>query len=516
MHPTTQSSCSALHGPTAPRNPHHSALFALVLGLVLGLCATSLQAQRRPNVVLVLADDMGYYSLGAFGQQKIKTPNLDTLARQGMRFTRFYANQMCSPTRGSLLTGMHTGHGLVRGNYELGGYADELEFGQMPLPANIQTMGTELQRAGYATAVMGKWGVGGPQSTGMPNLQGVDLFYGYLDQKQAHNYYPTHLWRNDTREPLPNAWFSAHPTNIDIKAPNDPASYAAYKGTAYSADLIHQEAMKFIAQHKQKPFFLEMAYTLPHMSLQVPDRALAQYKGQFDDHPYLGKQGYLPNQYPRATYAAMISLLDEYVGDLMRVLAQNGLQTNTLVLFTADNGAAVAGGCDADYFKCSGELRGRKGSIYEGGIKVPFIAWWPGVVQPGSTSDHLSGIWDLMPTFLEAAGETPIRTIDGLSFLPTLKQQGAQKEHEFLYWERHSADGNSHTQAVRFGDWKAVKTTQTDGAHLALFNLKTDESEKHNVAAQHSDLVRQAEGYLQTRRLAVISEWNFAKPTEER
>ncbi len=481
----------------------------------MALSSAGLFAREQPNIVLILADDLGFHSIGALGQQKIKTPNLDKLAAEGMILTRFYATHLCSPSRGSLVTGMHTGHGFIRGNYELGGYADSLECGQMPLQANMQTLGTELRRAGYATAVMGKWGLGGPQSTGVPSLQGIDLFYGYLDQKQAHNYYPTHLWRNETREDLPNPNFSAHPTDIQIKDPNDPDSYAAYKGKAYSADLIHEQAMKFIEQRKDQPFFLQMAYTLPHMALQAPDQALAQYKGKFDDQPYLGEKGYLPNQYPRATYAAMVSLLDRYVGDLMRVLRRHGLDSRTLVIFTADNGAAVVGGCDADYFNCSGDLRGRKGSLYEGGIKVPFVACWPGVIKPGSTSDHLCALWDLMPTFLEVAGTSAGGTIDGISFLPTLRQQGTQGEHPFLYWERHSASGDVHAQAVRFGDWKVIKTTKNEQASVVLYNLKVDAAEKNDLAAQHPEIVRQAESYLQTRRLAALPEWNFIKPAED-
>lgn len=485
---------------------------AVLATLLIALSSAGLAGAAKPNIVLVLADDMGYYSIGALGQDKIQTPNLDKLAANGMVLTQFYANHLCSPSRASLVTGMHTGHGLIRGNYELGGYDDGQEFGQMPLAPNMQTVGTELQRAGYATAVMGKWGLGGARSTGVPGLQGIDSFYGYLDQALAHNYYPTHLWRNETREVLPNPPVSVHPTNINIQHPDDPAEYAGWKGNVYSADQIHKVAMEFIEEHKSRPFFLEMAYTLPHMALQAPDRALEQYKGRFEDTPYHGEKGYIPCQHPRATYAAMISLLDEYVGDLMTVLRRNGLDKNTLVIFTADNGAAVAGGADPDYFGCSGNLRGRKGSVYEGGIRVPFIAWWPGVIKPGSTSAHLCGIWDLMPTFLEVAGTSATRSIDGLSLLPALKGDASQKEHPFLYWERHSAAGDAHTQAVRFGDWKAVKTFKKKGTSLELYNLKEDTCEAADLSAKHPELVKQAESHLQTRRLAAVVEWNFVKP----
>lgn len=485
---------------------------ALIAGVGLALLSSKMVAKKKPNIIFILGDDMGYHSLGAFGQKLIKTPNLDRLAANGMKLTNFYSNHICSPSRGSLLTGMHTGNGLIRGNYELGGYTDDDEYGQMPLPLNLQTMGSEFKKAGYATAVMGKWGVGGPQSTGAPNLHGIDLFYGYLDQKQAHNYYPSHLWRNEVREALPNPSFFPHQELPKDKSPNDPASYLPYTGKVYSADTINKEAIKFIVQHKNKPFFLELAYTLPHMALQAPDRIVAQYKGKFDDKPYNGSNGYLPNQYPRATYAAMITLLDEYVGSIIETLEKNGLDKNTLIVFTADNGAARVGGCDPDYFRTSGDLKGRKNSLYEGGIKTPFIAYWPGVIKPNTSSDHLCAIWDLLPTFLEASGAKSPTGIDGISFLATLKSQPAnQKKHEFLYWERH-AKNDTHEQAVRFDDWKVIK--QVGSQEVEVFNLKEDPNEKTNLANQHPDIIENANRYYKTRRLAALVEWNFGKPVE--
>lgn len=469
-------------------------------------------AQKKPNIIFILGDDMGYQSIGAFGQKLIKTPNLDRLAAKGMKMTNFYANHICSPSRGSLLTGMHTGNGLIRGNYELGGYTDDTEYGQMPLPLNFQSMGTELKKAGYATAVMGKWGVGGPNSTGAPNLHGIDLFYGYLDQKQAHNYYPTHLWRNEVKETLPNPSFFSHQKLPKDKNPDDPASYLPYTGQVYSADTINSEAIKFIEQHKNQPFFLELAYTLPHMALQVPDKIREQYKEKFDDKPYMGQNGYLPNQYPRATYAAMITLLDEYVGTIVKTLEKNGLDKNTLIVFTADNGAARVGGCDPDYFKTSGELRGRKNALYEGGIKEPFIACWPGVIKPNTSSDHLCAIWDLLPTFLEVTGTNVPKGIDGISFYPTLKPgKLKQKKHEYLYWERH-AKNDTHEQAVRFDNWKIISRVGTD--QIEVYNLKTDPNEKTDVAKQQPEIIKKAKGYYDKRKVAVVSEWNFSKPIE--
>lgn len=471
----------------------------------------------RPNILFILADDLGYHSLGATGQKVIQTPHLDRLAQRGMMLTNFYAGQLCSPSRGSLMTGLHTGHAQIRGNHELGGYEDAAEFGQMPLAANSQTMGTLLQAAGYTTALIGKWGLGGPNSPGMPTRQGLDFFYGYLDQKQAQNYYPTHLWRNETRETLPNAPFFHHQKFPAGRDPSDPAAYTAYQGKAYSCDLMTDEAVRFIREHRANPFFLEMAYTLPHMALQVPERALARYAGRFEEKPYLGTkgEGYLPNRTPRATYAAMISLLDDYVGRLVATLEENGLAQNTLVIFTADNGAAVAGGCQADYFECSGALRGRKNSLYEGGIKVPFIACWPGVIAPGSNSRHLAAIWDMLPTFLEVAGAPAPANIDGISLLPALQgKRPPQREHAFLYWESHPfrPGGEDGAQAVRFGAWKAVRTdSHKRGAtpKIELYDLDADPSEKKDVAARHPEVVKQAESFLATRQLAMIPEWNY-------
>lgn len=493
------------------------ASFVVVPGRVAGSEAMN---AGRPNILFILADDLGYHSLGVTGQKAIKTPNLDRLARGGLQLTNFYAGHVCSPSRCSLVTGLHTGRAMIRGNYELGGYEDATEFGQMPLAANMQTIGTGLQRAGYRTALIGKWGLGGPNSPGVPTRQGFDFFYGYLDQKQAQNYYPTHLWRNEQREPLGNEPFSHHQRFPDDKDPNDPAAYAPYRGNVYSCDRMTEEAVRFIREHKGRPFFLEMAYTLPHMALQVPERALEPYEGAFEEKPYPGTrgEGYLPNRTPRATYAAMISLLDEYVGTLVRALEENGLARNTLVVFTADNGAAVAGGCQADFFGCSGALRGRKNSLYEGGIKVPFIACWPGTIPPGTTSDHLSAIWDLMPTFLDAAGAAPAANIDGISLLPVLKGDPArQQAHAFLYWESHpfAKGGEDGAQAVRFGPWKAVRVNvhkPSVAPSIELYHLPDDPSEKRDVSSQHPDIVGQASRHLATRQLALVPEWNYYPP----
>ncbi|MFC3197667.1 arylsulfatase [Parapedobacter deserti] len=486
----------------------------LTLGAALRVDAQHAAAQQvdKPNIVFILADDLGYGSIGAFGQQLIQTPNLDKLARNGMVLTDFYANPVCAPTRGSLMTGMHTGDGLVRGNLELGSFENWEEFGQLPLPANTVTIGTVLQAAGYTTALIGKWGLGGPGSTGEPHRQGFDFFYGYLDQKQAHNYYPDHLWRNGVSEPIPGAVASAHQRLPEGADPKDPASYANYRGTVYACDTMTAEALRFIRNHRDRPFFLEMAYTLPHMALQVPERALEPYHGKFDDKPYTGP-GYLPNATPRATYAAMITLLDTYVGQLVQALEENGLLNNTLIVFTSDNGAATGGGADPDFFDASGGLRGRKGSLHEGGIRVPFIAAWPGKIPAGSRSDHPLAVWDLLPTFLEAGGSPTPDGINGISFWPVLSGNSAQQQaRTFLYWEFMERRGE---QAVRFGRWKAIrKNTRAHKGQspIELYDLHVDRAEAYDIAAQHPQLVHRAAQYFATRARAAWPAWNPDTP----
>ncbi len=470
---------------------------------------TIVQAQQKPNIIFILADDLGYASIGAFGQQKIKTPNLDRLAAEGIKLTDFYSNSICAPSRASFITGMHSGHCIIRDNLELGGFEDSTEFGQMPLTANMTTLGTVLQSAGYKTAAFGKWGLGGPNSSGVPWKQGFDFFYGYLDQKQAHNYYPTHLWKNETSIPFEGSVKSAH-QQLGNKPADDPASFNQFKGKFYSGDTITGEAIKFIHDNKSRPFFMYMAYTLPHMALQVPDKYLNPYLGKFEETP-LTKGGYLPHQYPRSAYAAMISLLDDYIGRIVEQLKLLKLDKNTLVIFTADNGAATGGGADPDYFDCSGVLKGRKGTLYEGGIREPFLAWWPGKIKPVTQSAHITAIWDMLPTFAELAGARLPVGMDGISIVPVLLGKNQIAAHTFLYWETHSALRGM--QAVRFGKWKAVRkgTHLNREAPIELYNLHDDIAEKNEISGQHPDIVLKAKTYMNTRKLAVIPEWNFFK-----
>jgi arylsulfatase A len=469
----------------------------------------ALAQEKRPNIVFIMADDMGYGELGCYGQEKIKTPYIDAMARAGMRFTQYYATTLCASTRCSFITGLSGAHALVRDNYEMGGYTDAEEFGQMSLPDNTVTIARELKKAGYTTAIMGKWGLGGPGTTGIPNRQGFDFFYGYLDQKQCHNLYPSHLWRNDKAEWL-QPFF--HPHQRLTGDSTDPRAYDGYKGKIYSQDTIVSEAIQFIARQKnQKPFFLYLPFNLPHLALQVPDAELKPYEGLFDEKPYTGARGYLPHIKPRSAYAAMISLLDTYVGRILGALEKNGFAKNTLVIFTSDNGATIpgTGGADTDFFKSNGHLRGYKGSLYEGGIRVPFIARWPGQIKAGTKNNLPFAVWDLMATFCQAAGAKTSFYTDGVSMLPYFKGQSGLNMHNYLYWEVHGY-GNG-IQAARWGQWKGVRrgVHKDKNAPVELYNLAADEAETTDVSAAHPDVVAVMEDIFKRRSRAIIKEWNF-------
>ncbi|MBP6773215.1 MAG: arylsulfatase [Gemmatimonadaceae bacterium] len=483
---------------------------AVMASALLPAAATRLESQptqRPPNIIYIMADDLGWAELGSYGQTKILTPHLDRLAREGVRFTRFYsASPVCAPSRSALLTGLHTGHSPVRGNFELGGYLDSEERGQYPLPTGTQTIATVLKARGYATAIVGKWGLGGPASEGIPNRHGFDFFYGYLDQKQAHNHYPTHLWRNEVWDTLPNAYFAPH-QKLD-SVPTDPRAYDRYKGTAYAPDRMTAEALRFIREKQGTPFFLYLAYTIPHLALQVPDEELLAYS--FPETPYLGAQGYLPHPRPRAAYAGMISRMDKHVGQVLALLRELGLDSTTMVVFTSDNGTTYTGGAEPKFFESVKMLRGLKDAVYEGGIRVPFIARWPGRIPSGRVTDQLAANWDVLPTIAELAGAPVRRAVDGVSFADALRGNGPSRPHAPMYWEHHGVCGGQ--QAVRDGAWKAIQlgVGTPAPAPLELYNLDTDPGERHNVAAEHPEIVRRMrESLARLRAPAILPAWNF-------
>lgn len=450
--------------------------FLLIAAL---LAAATAWAQQRPNIVFILADDLGYGDLGVYGQQKIKTPNIDRLAKEGMLFTQFYAGtSVCAPSRSSLLTGQHTGHTYIRGNKEV------KPEGQQPLADTVQSYASLLKQAGYVTGAFGKWGLGMIGTSGAPDKKGFDVFYGYNCQRQSHRYYPTHLWSNDQRIDLPG---------------NDLAHKAVY-----APEWIQEKTLEFITANKNHPFFLFVPSVLPHAELQGPDdEYYTQYEHRFEEHPYKGNDygpdatiaGYASVAKPRATYAAMVARLDAHVGQILAKLDQLGLTQNTVIIFSSDNGAHREGGADPAFFNSSAGLRGYKRDLYEGGIKTPFIVKWPGTVKPGSRSNFIGAFWDLMPTLVAITNAPKPRHTDGISFLPTLTGKGKQPQHPYLYWEFHEEGGR---QAVRMGQWKGVKqkvTTDTN-APLELYNLNKDPQEQHNIATQHPDIVRQLNTYI--------------------
>ncbi len=463
---------------------------------------------QTPNIIYMMADDLGYHELGSYGQEIIKTPHLDQLAAAGVRFTQFYSGStVCAPSRCSLLTGKHTGNSYVRDNYELGDFTDENEGGQLPLPEGAFTMATMLKEIGYRTGAVGKWGLGGPGSTGVPNKQGFDYFYGYLCQKQAHNYYPTHLWENDQWDSLDNSFFMPH-QQFDGD-PNDPSDYLKYQGREYAQEAMTTKTLQFLEDHNNQPFFLYLPFTIPHLALQVPEEALALYKNQFPDDPYLGDKNYLPHQYPRAAYAAMISYLDQQVGLILNKLEALGLTDNTLVIFTSDNGTTFdIGGVDRKFFNSLGELRGHKTNLYEGGIRVPFIARWPNHIPAGSVSNHLCANWDMVATFADLLEiETP-NDLDGISIMPSLLGKRDQPKHDFLYWEYHSRGGS---QAVRVDQWKAVRlnmSTDSPG-QIELYNLESDIAESQDLSQEFPEVVARVRSIMQSRSASPIENWNF-------
>ncbi len=469
---------------------------------------------QKPNIIYILADDLGYKELGCYGQEKIRTPNIDDLAAQGMRFTQHYSGSpVCAPSRCTLMTGKHTGHSYVRDNDEMREKGDvwndpRIE-GQRPLPPGTVTMGTLLQKAGYKTACIGKWGLGGPDDSGHPNEQGFDLFYGYLCQRQAHNYYPTHLWRNKEKDIFEgNAYFKPHQKLPDNKDPNDPKSYTPYSGKHYAPDRMIEEALGFIERNSGNPFFLYFATPVPHLALQVPEDSLDEYKNAFPETPYIGDRGYTPHQTPRAAYAAMITRLDRDVGRILSLLKKLGLDENTVILLSSDNGATYTGGVDYTYFDSVGPLNGLKGSLYEGGIRVPMVARWTGKIKSGTESDHISAFWDIMPTLCELSGMDCPEDTDGISLLPRLLNRGKQQEHPYLYWEFAGYGGQ---QAIRMGDWKGIRRNMHKGnRRIELYNLKEDIGEKNDLANNYPDRVKQMGNIMQeTRTPSEFEKWNF-------
>lgn len=458
----------------------------------------ALAAPAKPNVVFILADDLGIGDLGCYGQEKIRTPNIDRLASEGMRFTQHYSgNSVCAPSRCALMTGKHMGHAVVRNN---GQRAPKSE-GQTPMPADTATVAQLMKKAGYTTGLIGKWGLGMPEDKSSPLNFGFDCYYGYLCQGVAHTFYPPYLWRNDKKEMLPGN----PPYDVSMGGVIEP------KGQVYSHDLMADDALRWVREQKDKPFFLYLAFTIPHLSLQVPDDSLAEYRAKgWPETPFTNTKHYANNDTPHAAYAGMITRMDRDIGRLLALLKELGVDDNTLVIFSSDNGAVFKlSGTDPAFFKSTGGFRGFKQDLYEGGIRTPFLARWPGRIKAGSVSDHVSAFWDFLPTMAELTGVPAPEGIDGISYLPTLLGQPGQKKHEFLYWEYHSA-GTS--VAVRMGDWKGIRNgvKKNPDAPVELYNLATDAAESRNVAAEHPEVVAKVREIMTREHTpSHIPAWNF-------
>ena len=446
-----------------------------------GLAALSLaggpfgcRGRRKPNIILILADDLGYSQLGCYGETRIRTPHIDRLAAEGTRFTQAYSGSpVCAPSRCVLLTGRHTGHAHVRDNLEI------QPEGQTPLPAGTPTLPRLLQAEGYATGLVGKWGLGFPGSSGEPLAQGFDRFFGLNCQRKAHNHYPPELWRNAERIRLEG---------------ND----GGPAGRQYAPDLFEREALDFIEANRKRPFFLFFATTVPHLALQVPEDSLAEYAGLWPETPYDGRKGYQPHPTPRAAYAAMVTRFDRSVGRIMALLSRLGLDEDTLVLFASDNGSTYdVGGYDMDFFGGTGPFRRHKGYVYEGGIRVPLIVRRPGAVPAGRTSDTVVAFQDLLPTLLDAAG-APARVpagIDGASRLALFEGRGASPGESRLYMEFPAYGGQ---QMARSGKWKAVRQNllKDPAAPIELYDLERDPGEMMDVAASHPETVAELKAVM--------------------
>jgi len=463
------------------------------------------QNKSKPNIIYIYADDLGYGELGCYGQTKIQTPHIDQLAKEGIRFTQHYSSApVCAPSRCMLMTGKNPGHTYIRGNYEMGGFEDEKERGQMPLHEGAYTIANMLKERNYATGMIGKWGMGVVGTTGSPLNHGFDYYYGYLDQKQAHNYYPTHLWENDRWDSLNNPFIYVHRPLDSTTATEKDFNY--YKGNDYAPKKMTDKALAFIEKNKSNTFFLYLPYTIPHLSLQLPDEYVNKYRGKFDEHPYYGQKGYAANRYPLSTYAGMISFLDDQVGIIMEKIKSLGLDENTIVMFSSDNGTTFSSPVDKNFFNSVSGLRGLKMELYEGGIRVPFVARWPGKIKAGTVSDMVSVQYDMMSTLAAITG-LPVQHTDGISLMPTLMGKLQQEQHSYLYFEYPENGGQV---AVRMGNWKGVKKQLIKNPKVLweLYDLSKDPSEQNNIAEAHKDILKEFDAIVKKEHQhPVVNDW---------
>jgi arylsulfatase len=483
---------------------HRSIFISFLLAFLAMACHQKIEEIQKPNIIYILADDLGYGELGCYGQDKIETPNIDKLAETGMRFTNHYSGSaVCAPSRCNLLTGLHPGHAVIRGNHEWGergnvwNYKEMIQDstleGQFPMPDSTITIAKLLKDAGYVTGMAGKWGLGAPHTNSIPTKMGFDFFIGYNCQRIAHTYYPVHLYKNEHRIYLNNDTVKPH-TGLEERAdPYNQKSYDKFNLNNYAPDVMQKEVISFIITNEDKPFFMYYATPIPHLPLQAPQKWVDYYVEKFGDEEPLSKAGYYPHRYPRAAYAGMISYLDEQVGELVSKLKELGIYENTLIIFTSDNGPTYVD-ADTKWFRSAQPYQtesGRtKGYLYEGGIRVPMIASWPKQIQPGSTSDHISAFWDVLPTLCDIVDSKPPEYTDGISFLPEISGHD-QNSHEYLYWEFAGYGGQ---QAVRMGPWKAIrKNIRKGNLEIELYNLDEDIREENNLSEMYPEIIKKVE-----------------------
>jgi arylsulfatase len=479
---------------------------SVILLLLISFHAFSQKTSKanKPNIVYIFADDLGYGDLGCYGQKKIETPNIDALAKEGMKFTQHYAMPVCAPSRYCLMTGINSGKAFIRGNDEWDERGNVWSFkameenpaleGQLPIPDSTITIAKLLKNEGYKTALVGKWGLGAPMTAGEPNNQGFDYFYGSLCQRQDHQYFPAHLWENTFRVPLNNKVQDPNIKFPSTENSGDPANYKIYQQEDYSPDFMLAAALRFLDSCRKKPFFLYYASPLPHASMQAASDLVEYYHKKFgDEKPFLGGS-YVPCRYPRATRAAMITLLDSQVGSIIKKLKQEGLYENTIIIFSSDNGSSNEGGADCEFFDSNGPFKNEfgwgKGFVYEGGIRMPLIVSWPGKIKEGSKSDMINANWDFLPTVCEITKIKAPKNIDGISYLSTLLgNEKEQKKHNYLYWEFPQYGGQ---QAVRIGKWKGIRMDILKGnLKVRLYDLDNDIQEQNDIADEHPEIVKE-------------------------
>jgi len=500
----------------------------MFIAIAMLLCQLSLHAQppttpaKKLNVVFILADDLGYGEVGCYGQTKIKTPNIDALAKAGMRFTQFYVGSpVCAPSRCNLLTGLHSGHATVRNNFGLPNYKENInEPGSYPLLQAEFTIADLFKNAGYATAAIGKWGLGNYNNDGSPLIHGFDYFYGYYDQRHAHNYYTTHLYQDSTRDSLNNPPINVHPKfDSASTASKDPKDYI---GNEYSIDKMTEKAVQFIDAHAGAPFFLYLPYTLPHAVLQAPQAIIDKYISLLHEQPHWSvTNNGIPTDYPLSTYAAQVSYLDIQVGLIEAELHKYNLDSNTIIIFASDNGASDGEKERSAIFNSCAGLRGFKGDLYEGGIRDPFIIKWPGTVQAGTINTQPIIGYDLLQTFADILKVQAPKN-DGVSLLPLFTDAASKGLHDYLYWEFPGKNGQV---AVRIGDWKGIKTGTKLNPDTAwhVYNIITDSAETNDVAAQYPELIKQFNEVAKREHTPPAKkEWDVylkpdpnAKPTKE-